>query len=58
MDVKSSFINGFIKEDVYVEEPPDFKTLEKDLFSLQQAHEPSMKDFRPSQVQSDLKEET
>jgi len=25
MDVKSAFLNGFIKEDVYVEQPPGFK---------------------------------
>ena len=25
MDVKSAFLNGFIKENVYVEQPPLFK---------------------------------
>ena len=25
MDVKSAFLNGFIKEEVYVEQPPDFE---------------------------------
>jgi len=25
MDVKSAFLNGFIKEDVYVEQPPSFE---------------------------------
>jgi len=25
MDVNSAFLNGFIKEDVYVEEPPSFE---------------------------------
>ena len=27
MDVKSSFLNGFIKEEVYVEQPPGLKFL-------------------------------
>jgi len=26
MDVKIAFLNGFIKEDVYMEQPPDFKS--------------------------------
>jgi hypothetical protein len=25
MDVKSAFLNGHIKEEVYVEQPPDFE---------------------------------
>ena len=25
MDVKSSFLNGFVKEDVYVKQPPPFE---------------------------------
>ena len=25
MDVKSAFLNGYIKEEVYVEQPPGFK---------------------------------
>ena len=25
MDVKSAFLNGYIVEEVYVEQPPDFK---------------------------------
>jgi hypothetical protein len=25
MDVKSAFLNGYINEEVYVEQPPDFK---------------------------------
>jgi hypothetical protein len=28
MDVKSAFLNGLIKEDVYVEQPPDFEDSE------------------------------
>ena len=47
MDVKSVFLNGFIKEKVYVEEPPDFEDfkrpnhvykLQKVLYGLKQAH--------------------
>ena len=46
MDVKSAFLNGFIKEDVYVEQPPDFEDykfpnyiykLKKALYGLKQA---------------------
>jgi hypothetical protein len=46
MDVKSAFLNGPIKEEVYVEQPPDFKSeeypnyvykLHKILYGLKQA---------------------
>ena len=46
MDVKSVFLNGFIEEEVYVEQPPGFVDpihsdfifkLEKTLYSLKQA---------------------
>jgi hypothetical protein len=46
MDVKSAFLNGPIKEDVYVEQPPDFEDseypdhvykLSKALYGLKQA---------------------
>jgi hypothetical protein len=46
MDVKSVFLNGLIKEEVYVEQPPDFKDdryldhvykLSKALYGLKQA---------------------
>ncbi|KAG2380574.1 Retrovirus-related Pol polyprotein from transposon RE1 Retro element 1 [Vigna angularis] len=46
MDVKSAFLNGFIKEDVYVEQPPGFEDfkfpnhiykLKKALYGLKQA---------------------
>ena len=46
MDVKSSFLNGFIEEEVYVEQPPGFESFDfpnhvfkllKDLYSLKQA---------------------
>ena len=29
MDVKSAFINGFIQEEVFVEQPPDFEDFKK-----------------------------
>jgi hypothetical protein len=47
MDVKSSFLNGVSKEEVYVEQPPCFETsglekkvckLKKELYGLKQAH--------------------
>jgi len=28
MDVKSAFLNGYINEEVYVEEPPSFESFE------------------------------
>jgi hypothetical protein len=46
MDVKSAFLNGPIKEEVYVEQPPDFESegypnhvykLQKVLYGLKQA---------------------
>ncbi|GKV46902.1 hypothetical protein SLEP1_g53861 [Rubroshorea leprosula] len=46
MDVKSAFLNGYIQEEVYVEQPPDFEDpsypnhaykLSKALYSLKQA---------------------
>ena len=46
MDVKSAFLNGYIKEEVYVEQPPRFKDykypdhvfkLTKALYGLKQA---------------------
>ena len=46
MDVKSAFLNGYIKEDVYVEQPPSFECIdlpnhvykfEKALYGLKQA---------------------
>jgi hypothetical protein len=47
MDIKSAFLNGSIKEEVYVEQPPSFKDeeylnhvykLNKALYRLKQAH--------------------
>ena len=39
MDVKSAFLNGFIQEEVYVEQPPDFEDFEKPnhVYKLQKA---------------------
>ena len=46
MDVKNTFLNGFINEEVYVEQPPDFQTfnfpnhvfkLKKTLYGLKQS---------------------
>ena len=39
MDVKSVFLNGFIQEEVYVEQPPSFEDFEKPnhVYKLQKA---------------------
>ena len=39
MDVKSSFLNGFIQKEDYVEQPPDFENFEKPnhIYKLQKA---------------------
>ena len=39
MDVKNSFLNGFIKEEMYVRQPPGFEdhTLPDHVFKLQKA---------------------
>ena len=39
MDVKSVFLNGFIQEEVYVDQPPNFKNLDKPnhVFKLKRA---------------------
>ena len=46
MDVKSAFLNGFINEEIYVEQPPSFQSfnfpnhvfkLKKALYGLKQA---------------------
>ena len=46
MDVKSTFLNGFINEEVYISQPPDFEDhkhpyhvykLKKSLYGLKQA---------------------
>ena len=28
MDIKSTFLNGYIKEDIYIEQPPDFECID------------------------------
>ena len=54
MDVKSTFLNGFIEEEVYVEQSPGFVDpthpdfifkLDKALYGLKQAPRLGMKDF-------------
>jgi len=46
MDVKSAFLNGYLKEEVYMMQPPDFENtefpnhvfkLDKTLYGLKQA---------------------
>ena len=46
MDIKSAFLNGYINEEVYVEQPPDFEDdkkcnhvykLKKTLYGLKKA---------------------
>ena len=39
MDVKSAFLNGFIQEKMYVEQPPSFEDFEKPnhVYKLQKA---------------------
>ena len=39
MDVKSAFLNDFIKEDVFVEQPPGFQDVDKPhhVYKLQKA---------------------
>jgi len=39
MDVKNDFLNGFIEEEAYVKQPPDFKdhTLLDHVFKLKKA---------------------
>ena len=53
MDVKSAFLNGFIKENVYVEQPPGFEDynfpnniykLKKALYGLKQHLDLGMND--------------
>ena len=40
MDVKSAFLNGFINEEVFVEQPPDFESFDfpNHVFKLKNAH--------------------
>jgi hypothetical protein len=55
MDVKSVFLNGYINEEVYVEQPPSFEDdkkpnhmykLKKALYGLKQAPKPWFKRLR------------
>jgi hypothetical protein len=57
MDVKSALLNGSIKEEVYVEQPPGFEDdryldhvfkLSKALYGLNQAQEHSMNTLKIS----------
>jgi hypothetical protein len=57
MDVKSAFLNGLIKEEVYVEQPPGFEDSEypnyvykhsKVLYGLKQAQEHGMNAYETS----------
>ena len=57
MDVKSAFLNGYINEEVYVEQPPSFKDdkkpdhvykLKKALYGLKQHLEHGMRDWGTS----------
>ena len=51
MDVKSAFLNGFIQEEVYVEQPPDFEDFENQIVG-----EPKEKDQGDSKEDSLLEE--
>lgn len=53
MDVKSAFLTGFIKEEVFVKQPPGFENsscpnfvykLSKELYDLKKQHNLGMKD--------------
>ena len=65
MDVKSAFLNGFIQEEVYVEEPLDFEDFEKPnhvyklqkaLYGLTKLLELGMKDFQSFLWKKDFQE--
>jgi hypothetical protein len=64
MDVKSAFLNGPIKEEVYVEQPPDFEDseypthvykLSKVLYGLKQASRASYECLRDFLITNDFK---
>ena len=55
MDVKSSFLNGFIQEEVYVEQPTGFEDFEKSLYGLKQAPR-GMKGFQNFLWKKDFQE--
>lgn len=63
MDVKSAFLNGFVKEKVYVEQPPLFENeklpnhvykLKKALYGLKQAHRDRYHRLRSYLLQSNF----
>ena len=58
MDVKSTFLNGELKEEVYIEQPQGFEQrLKKALYGLKQALELGMPGWKSIYNNKDLKKE-